>query len=813
MIHELPAYSYSDNTIKEHNQKLYVKIKDIDKNHHSNQYDNLSLMDELLLRLKEKDKPIKITPYYDKAYVNEYYGRGDDIHRKPRNHKTVFVKNTSNADKIMNFLEKLNDIETYADFARFEREYNQFIHNMLLNNAEYQKYVKSKYNHIKNYPNESLVYQLLLNENNLCLTSQWLFDLQPFERMCFNEFSSMINSNKNAVYDRFFIYELGLNKMDEEQSILNRVLNHESSADMNFVNFQIFNHYFKEKYGKDIFEKMDRLSNLYRNIQSEMFNVAKNMKIVYRQGLNNYDDYCKFYENHQKSMEDENIKMLSMDEFNDVFSEDRFKQALSLLKQSHFSLKNIYEHHDELNYTIMLKNEEILLFEKVKKEILKEVPELLIIIDDDFKNNIVEQEVSIVFSEKMPFKILEHDKNHYVMKKVIETKDNQVIIDDENRRKIEVSDFENTKDYHSKCDFYFPYLKKDKNLVLNDLRANLTSYNNGLFDYSSSGLYFNKNAVVEFNVKNNGMKQYQLSTLVKISNPSFIYVETSSSSCKGFSQIAYNAMVDFAEQNNMIVCRNIDNMTNIGSIRLINKLNHATKHNPNALLIDYAEDYFESFSNVNNLHNQLHEIEVHEVEYDKMILKMNDVMINEFKKIMCGETEPNFLKMNYNDMFVSAVVSHLGEIYQLDLNANKMMTNEQYKEIKDLYEKGYKLYLANHQEEMSHVIDIMSKINQNLTFNEDEEEWHYPDKYDDFFDENETLFNLFVEEYGSDKIKLLEKFYKENILDKNNNTIKKYLEEKVDEIENKIENKEINDLKEKVNQYKKKIKQLKNQLN
>lgn len=891
LIKEWVSIRFKDE-IELHNKNVSVRRKDIKDNDVQIDYHNMSLMEELLFRLSEKDKPAKILPFFDRQdpyyyrnkpsdkkftnsdeqaryynrnqtsndkneFVkhfanseNRHYDRNETSHDKnftnsngqvpyynrsdSSHYKKVLVKNFANSYKLMAFYQnRINVIQNHADFAQFEQDYNDFVHNMLLNNEEYQFFYDE--NNVKTNVKTNVetdidknidknpIYQLLNKKHGFSLTKRWLNEFNDDEfkfyrdenykrhQMYFNEFDSMINNNSNSCFKRILTNQIGLKQFDKEQKALKMIFDNQELGNMNFINFQMFSSYFKEKYHDNVildlkdYRESITLDNdgvihnenqEKENIKKEMKNVAQNMKVIYLSKLKTYDDYVDFYQKNQTFMEAEGIHLLKDVEFNDLFSESRFQNAFSLFEKGYHFLKEDYKKFDKSVYSVILKDEEMFLFEKVKKQLLQEIPELSISLFN-LKDNITEQEVGIIFSNELPFNMQETKENCYAVKR-IEVIDNQVSENGVNR-KVDKKDFDKMKDYHAKCDFYFPYLKQDENLTLEELKLASMAYNNDLFEYSSAGLLSHGNSAVEFYVKNNGMKEYQLTAHIKPYDSSHIFVKTSCSShdSLGLSQLAYNAMVDFAEQNNMIVCRDITKMTKMGKERLINKLDKAAKHNPDALLIDYVTENHHDF--YFELCKDDIEYEVEDAQFideDNAVHNMNKALIEGFQNLFEVNENKKYLEMNLNQFFVQQVVFKLNEIFDLQNHRHKTMTKEQYDTIKQLHKECHQIYIENHAKFALDLLTSLNELNENMVYDKKNDKYVVNDKCKAIVDKY-ACHKMMSSDDCQFKIESMNTLYLNQVIKPVESLISSYIDEMVKEmLDLKQENKLNNELKE-----------------
>lgn len=812
LLYELPMFK--EYAIRLINGHLYVGKDEMIDNYH-----NMSLMDELLLRLEQKKEPIKISPFSD-----------------DNTHKELFLKQLSFEDRFMNFFSKIENVENFSDLSDFENEYHDYIHNMMTkeNNVRYKKaWEKKSENEIRIHHDKDIVFKSIYDKKDFFFDDTFFTESHTYMTNSITTLAALLSNLNNTDKPLYFFndsdflkqhtseFEFESEKIKEldndfilktkkENDNLQVILANEQIENFNLINSILLCNFIENKYKKEIYHDIYGDIALFNGKKiehekeyHEIINYAKNMKVIYAQKLINYQDYFTFYEQHEKEMKEQNVNMLSHDDYHQIYQNEKINYCIDFLKKSHQFVKEVYDFYLNHVFDVFeISEEEMLLFNKVKQKILQHFPEIAYG-ESDFTQIIREQEIDVIFDKDLPFAIDEK----MVKKGVLFIEDSvygnncQDLADYIGG--LNMKNLEKSKHFKSKSDFYFPYLKKDENLEIGSVDSALRCYNNKSFVYESNDVYTDYLAIIEFNVRVNGMKKYQLSTSLDTHNPCYLAIDTSCSNSQGFSQVAYDAMAEFAYQNNLLICRDLCNLSWEGESRLKNKLNKAKTKFPDALLFDYYGnqdvDELTVFGNAYNATSiQLREKEEELKNVFDMDLKTKK--INEFLFKLSDEyfvKHEEHLKKAFNHLFFYEVVRNLSDTYNLSWERKKFLTKEQYQEVKGIYDDHLQIFMNKHNELYQEMIDTLSKVNKIMTLDEDND-WQSNEA--DLM-ETELLcdfngFEMLTDSYMNEKLNEFQDIYLKFVYNKLEEDIKIKFEKTLENIQkreykNKKHNKKI----------------------
>lgn len=175
----------------------------------------------------------------------------------------------------------------------------------------------------------------------------------------------------------------------------------------------------------------------------------------------------------------------------------------------------------------------------------------------------------------------------------------------------------------------------------------------------------------------------------------------------GYSQYAYNLLSEFAYENNIVVLRNKDRMTSMGSRYLINKFHNAQEENPNLFILEYAEcedDFFPKEADfyhyrdkfIGDYYDEKSRLKTFrtEEEVNKVMDfwdKCNNMSLEEFKEFYIKEmiTE-DFLRFKINPQFNDTFVKSLKNLTQsrIEKEGYAKLTSQEYVFLKEYHERN-----------------------------------------------------------------------------------------------------------------------------
>lgn len=247
-------------------------------------------------------------------------------------------------------------------------------------------------------------------------------------------------------------------------------------------------------------------------------------------------------------------------------------------------------------------------------------------------------------------------------------------------------------------DKFFNFIAKsnnDKEKYIKKLMKNNNNhtYNFSIYDYAGL-VYDNKKGMFKEN-------------LFKSPNQFYCEIDLSSSNKHkngyGYSQYAYNKLCEFAYENNVIIMRNCENMTSMGSRYLRDKFHNAKENNPNVLVLEYVADSGEYFPQMEDFYRYSHKvngIEQYEgkgfctTEEVKRVVdfyeKYNNMSLEEFKVNYIKEMiDDDFLKYRATPQFNEVFADCLYNLKNAKIESHGIakLTSQEYVYLKEYYEK------------------------------------------------------------------------------------------------------------------------------
>lgn len=211
-----------------------------------------------------------------------------------------------------------------------------------------------------------------------------------------------------------------------------------------------------------------------------------------------------------------------------------------------------------------------------------------------------------------------------------------------------------------------------------------------------------------------------------------------------------------------------------GSAKLKNKLNKAQEKFPDALLIDYYDDFDHSEAEILSKRNILfseldRQFEKYEKDNQMKVKKMNEWLFETANDYVKNETA--YIKNYFDRFFFFEVIEKLPTLYNFDWEKQKLLNKEQYQNIKNLYDECFYQYTKTHHYFHEELMNLLSDTNEEMTYNNKKKEWEITDEllnelieYGDNYDYESFLFS----ESNFEKIKKFKDFYLWNVIERTN---------------------------------------------